>query len=140
KRRAREDTRGRLYCLARPANTPHTGTSDKSLPGPTPPKLQPRGAVRFKVWDASYDASVKTLRDAMGEKDFDAAWAEGAAMSTEQAIAYAERGRGERKRPTSGWASLTSPSATSSGSSAKDSATRTSPQGFSSHRAPYKPT
>ena len=30
-----------------------------------------------------------------------------AAMSTEEAIAYAQRGRGERKRPTSGWASLT---------------------------------
>jgi DNA-binding CsgD family transcriptional regulator len=28
-------------------------------------------------------------------------------MSTEEAIAYAERGRGEHKRPASGWASLT---------------------------------
>ena len=28
-------------------------------------------------------------------------------MSTEEAIAYAQRGRGERKRPTSGWGSLT---------------------------------
>ena len=36
-----------------------------------------------------------------------AAWAEGAALSTEEAIAYAQRGRGERKRPNSGWASLT---------------------------------
>jgi DNA-binding CsgD family transcriptional regulator len=27
---------------------------------------------------------------------------------TEEAIAYAQRGRGERKRPASGWASLTS--------------------------------
>ena len=26
---------------------------------------------------------------------------------TEEAIAYAQRGRGQRKRPTSGWASLT---------------------------------
>ena len=43
----------------------------------------------------------------MGEADFDAAWAEGAALSTEEAIAYAQRGRGERKRPASGWASLT---------------------------------
>ena len=34
-------------------------------------------------------------------------WAEGAALSVEEAIAYAQRGRGERKRPTSGWASLT---------------------------------
>ena len=43
----------------------------------------------------------------MDKKDFDAAWAEGAAMSNEEAIAYAQRGRGERKRPASGWASLT---------------------------------
>jgi predicted ATPase/class 3 adenylate cyclase/DNA-binding CsgD family transcriptional regulator len=63
--------------------------------------------VRFKVWDAGYGASVATLRNALGEKDFDAAWAEGAALSTEEAIAYAQRGRGERKRPISGWASLT---------------------------------
>jgi hypothetical protein len=28
-------------------------------------------------------------------------------LKTDEAIAYAQRGRGERKRPTSGWASLT---------------------------------
>jgi hypothetical protein len=38
----------------------------------------------------------------MGEEDFDCAWAEGAALSTDEAIAYAQRGRGERKRPTTG--------------------------------------
>ncbi len=65
------------------------------------------GVVRFKIYDAGYQASVAALRDAMGEKDFDSAWAEGAALSTEEAIAYAQRGRGQRKRPASGWASLT---------------------------------
>jgi hypothetical protein len=54
------------------------------------------GAVRFKIYDAGYDASVAALRDALGEQDFDSAWAEGAAMSTEEAIAYAQHGRGER--------------------------------------------
>jgi DNA-binding CsgD family transcriptional regulator len=69
--------------------------------------IRQRGrAVRFKTYDAGYQASVAALRDAMGEKDFDAVWAEGAALSTEEAIAYAQRGRGERKRPASGWASL----------------------------------
>jgi predicted ATPase/class 3 adenylate cyclase/DNA-binding CsgD family transcriptional regulator len=68
---------------------------------------QRMGAVRFKVYDAGYEASVGAVRDALGEKDFDSAWAEGAALSIEEAIAYAQRGRGERKRPTSGWASLT---------------------------------
>jgi len=65
------------------------------------------GVVRFKIYDAGYQAAVTALRDVMGEKDFDAAWAEGSALSTEEAIAYALRGRGERKRPASGWASLT---------------------------------
>ena len=65
------------------------------------------GAVRFKVLDAGQEACVAALRDALGDNDFDAAWAEGAALSTEEAIAYAQRGRGERKRPSSGWASLT---------------------------------
>ena len=64
-------------------------------------------AVRFKIYDAGYEASLATLRNAMGDNDFDSAWAEGAALSTEEAIAYAQRGHGERKRPTSGWASLT---------------------------------
>ena len=68
---------------------------------------QRMGAVRFKVWDADYEASVAALRDAMGENDFESAWAEGVALSTEEAIAYARRGRGHRKRPTSGWAALT---------------------------------
>jgi len=65
------------------------------------------GAVRFKIYDAGYEVSVAALRDAMGEKAFDSAWTEGAALSTEEAIAYAQRGHGERKRPTSGWGALT---------------------------------
>ena len=68
---------------------------------------QRMGGARFKIYDANYQASVTALRDAMDDKDFDSAWAEGAALSTEEAVAYAQRGRGQRKRPTSGWASLT---------------------------------
>ena len=66
---------------------------------------QRMGAVRVR--GAGYKALMAGVRDALGDKDFDSAWAEGAALSTEEAIAYAQRGRGERKRPTSGWASLT---------------------------------
>ena len=43
----------------------------------------------------------------MGDEELECAWAEGAALSAEEAIAYALRRHGERKRPTSGWASLT---------------------------------
>jgi predicted ATPase/class 3 adenylate cyclase/DNA-binding CsgD family transcriptional regulator len=66
-----------------------------------------RGAVRYKIYDAGYEASVAAVREALNDNDFDSAWDEGAALSVEEVIAYARRGRGERKRPTSGWASLT---------------------------------
>ena len=59
------------------------------------------------MYQAGYDAVVMAVREALGQDDFDTAWAEGAALSTEEAIAYAQRGRGERKRATSGWGSLT---------------------------------
>jgi predicted ATPase/class 3 adenylate cyclase/DNA-binding CsgD family transcriptional regulator len=65
------------------------------------------GEVRFTIYDAGYEASVAVVRNALGEQDFQSAWSEGAALSVDEAISYAQRGRGERKRPTSGWASLT---------------------------------
>ena len=68
---------------------------------------QSLGAVRFEVLDDDHGACVAALRETLGENEFDEAWAEGAALSTEEAIAYAQRGRGERQRPASGWASLT---------------------------------
>lgn len=68
---------------------------------------QRTGEVRYAIHQTDYEASIAALRDAMGQNDFDAGWAEGAALSTEEAIAYARRGRGERKRPSTGWASLT---------------------------------
>jgi hypothetical protein len=97
------------------------------------------GAVRFKIHDAGCQASVAALRNAMGQPDFETAWAEGAALSTDEAVAYAQRGRGQRKRPTSGWGSLTRPSSTSSDWSVKGWPTKISPQGFSSHRARCRP-
>lgn len=65
------------------------------------------GAVRFKIYDAENEATVETLRDALGDSAFAVAWTEGWTMSTAEAVAYAQRGWGERKRPSSGWASLT---------------------------------
>jgi len=34
--------------------------------------------------------------DALSDNEFEAAWTEGAALSTDEAIAYAQRGGGER--------------------------------------------
>jgi predicted ATPase/class 3 adenylate cyclase/DNA-binding CsgD family transcriptional regulator len=96
-----------LECLGTLAGNGGSRVEAARLFGAAHAIRQRMGAVRFKIWDAGYEASVAALRDALGDEDFDAAWAEGAAMSTEAAIAYAHRGRGERKRPASGWASLT---------------------------------
>jgi DNA-binding CsgD family transcriptional regulator len=96
-----------LECLAALAGQDDSHREAARLFGAAEAIRHRMGAVRFKVWDAGYEASVAALRDALGEQDFDSAWVEGAALSVEEAIAYTQRGRGERKRPTSGWASLT---------------------------------
>jgi predicted ATPase/class 3 adenylate cyclase/DNA-binding CsgD family transcriptional regulator len=96
-----------LECLATLAGKDDSHREATRLFGATEAIRQRMGAVRFKVYDADYHASVAALRDALGENDFDSAWTEGSALSTEEAIAYARRGRGQRKRPTSGWGSLT---------------------------------
>ncbi|AYE97494.1 LuxR family transcriptional regulator [Mycobacterium paragordonae] len=62
---------------------------------------------RLPVYQAGYDVTFAKVREGLGQHDFDVAWAEGSALSVEEAIAYAQRGRGERKRPASGWGSLT---------------------------------
>jgi DNA-binding CsgD family transcriptional regulator len=65
------------------------------------------GTVRFDVEQDAYDADVALVRDRLSPDDFDRAWEEGRAMSLYEAVAYATRGRGERRRPTTGWESLT---------------------------------
>jgi predicted ATPase/class 3 adenylate cyclase/DNA-binding CsgD family transcriptional regulator len=96
-----------LECLAAMACDVGSHQESARLFGAAHATWKMLGAVRFKVWDAGYEASIAALRSAMNDNDFDDAWAEGAALSTEEAIAYAQRGRGQRKRPASGWASLT---------------------------------
>jgi len=61
----------------------------------------------LKIHDADWHAWLTALRESMDDNDFDSAWTEGAALSTADAIGYALRGRGERKRPANGWGSLT---------------------------------
>jgi len=51
---------------------------------------------------------VDTARNQLSDEEFRVAWAEGAAMSMDEAVAYATRGRGGRgERAITGWASLT---------------------------------
>ncbi len=52
-------------------------------------------------------ADLQDLRDTLGSEGFDVAYEEGRSLDLGDAVAYARRGRGERKRPDTGWASLT---------------------------------
>jgi DNA-binding CsgD family transcriptional regulator len=97
------DTLECLAMLAGEANHQHAAR----LFGAAEGIRQRHGEVRFKAFQAGYESSVAAVREALGEDAFDSAWAEGAALPTEESIAYAQRGRGERKRPTTGWESLT---------------------------------
>jgi predicted ATPase/class 3 adenylate cyclase/DNA-binding NarL/FixJ family response regulator len=96
-----------LECLARLAFDAESHSEATRLLGAAHAHRQRLGLVRFKVFDDDQHALVSALQNAMGGEDFDAAWAAGSALPTEEAIAYALRGRGERKRPATGWGSLT---------------------------------
>jgi predicted ATPase/class 3 adenylate cyclase/DNA-binding CsgD family transcriptional regulator len=96
-----------LECLARLASDAESHPEATRLLGAAHAHRQRLDLVRLKVFDDDHHALVSALRTAMGDTDFDAAWNEGAALSTDEAVAYALRGRGERKRPSTGWGSLT---------------------------------
>jgi predicted ATPase/class 3 adenylate cyclase/DNA-binding CsgD family transcriptional regulator len=96
-----------LECIGALAGTAGSLREAARLFGAAEAIRQRMGEVRFKVWDNDYLSSVAALRNALSDKDFNDAWTDGAALSTDEAIAYARRGRGQRKRPTTGWASLT---------------------------------
>jgi predicted ATPase/class 3 adenylate cyclase/DNA-binding CsgD family transcriptional regulator len=96
-----------LESLAELAATEGSHREAARLFGAAEAMRQRTSEVRFPHFDAECKARVDELQIAMGPGDFEAAWVEGAALSTDEAIAYAQRGRGERKRPSAGWASLT---------------------------------
>jgi DNA-binding CsgD family transcriptional regulator len=96
-----------LECLARLAADGLNRRDAVRLFGAANEFRQHMGVVRFKIFDADHQETLAALHDAMGEQAFDTAWTEGAGLSLDEAITYVRRGRGKRKRPTSGWASLT---------------------------------
>jgi predicted ATPase/DNA-binding CsgD family transcriptional regulator len=68
---------------------------------------QSMGMARWPVDQGPHDAVVLEIRQKLGEDGFAAAWEAGGALSMREAVAYVSRARGERKRPSTGWASLT---------------------------------
>jgi predicted ATPase/class 3 adenylate cyclase/DNA-binding CsgD family transcriptional regulator len=98
---------GALECIAELATTAGSHREATRLFAAADAVRGRTGEVRLPMLNADHRAVVDELRKTMGDEDFDATWAEGAALTVDEAIAYAQRGRGERKRPSNGWASLT---------------------------------
>ncbi len=65
------------------------------------------GYARFPVDVELYENAQAAAKQALGQDAYATAWAEGAALSADEAVAYAARGRGERRRPATGWTSVT---------------------------------
>lgn len=96
-----------LECLARLAVDDGNPQYAARLLGAAEAMRQRMGNPRFPMYQAGYEATVTAVREALGQQAFDDTWADGAALSTEEAIGYAQRGRGQRRRPSTGWAALT---------------------------------
>src|SRR5215470_17223337 len=56
---------------------------------------------------ATHRQRIGALLSSLSTGDVHTAWAEGERLSLEEALAYASRGHGRRRRPATGWASLT---------------------------------
>jgi predicted ATPase/class 3 adenylate cyclase/DNA-binding CsgD family transcriptional regulator len=65
------------------------------------------GLARRPADQSVYDEDIARARQQLDEAAFTAAWSEGQSLTIDDVVAYASRARGERKRPSSGWASLT---------------------------------
>ena len=63
--------------------------------------------ARYQPYAGWYEEDLEAVRRDLGVEAFAAARDEGQEMSWRDAVSYARRGRGERRRPTSGWGSLT---------------------------------
>jgi predicted ATPase/DNA-binding CsgD family transcriptional regulator len=63
--------------------------------------------VRFPPEPEFWSAVERTVREVLGDDGYHAAFTAGAALGTDEAVSYVRRARGERKRPSRGWDSLT---------------------------------
>ncbi|QUR69778.1 LuxR family transcriptional regulator [Mycobacterium spongiae] len=96
-----------LECLAALACEAGSHRQAARLCGAAETARQSMGAVRFALLDERHEATVRAVHDALGKHNFSVARAEGAALSIDEAIIYAQRGRADRDRPKTGWAALT---------------------------------
>jgi predicted ATPase/class 3 adenylate cyclase/DNA-binding CsgD family transcriptional regulator len=66
-----------------------------------------RYVLRFPYQAERLELTLAAARADLGEQAFAAAFDEGRALDDDSAVAYAARARGERRRPRTGWDSLT---------------------------------
>jgi DNA-binding CsgD family transcriptional regulator len=96
-----------LDCLAAVASDAGNYLPAARLFGTADAARRTLGLVRFPTLDADIEARTAATRDALGENDFEDAWAAGASVSIQEATTSALRGRSGRKRASTGWNSLT---------------------------------
>lgn len=65
------------------------------------------GMVRWRGEDHHWAQLAYQLRDTLGEDGFADAWARGELLDLREAMGWARRTRGHRRRPSHGWESLT---------------------------------
>jgi hypothetical protein len=129
-----------LECLGTLAGDAGSHREAAGLFGAAHSSRQRIGAVRFKIWDAGYEASVAAVRMPWARRTSTQPGPRAQPCPprrrspTHNAVLANANGQ-----PTAGHRSPR-PSATWCDWSPKDSRTTTSPQGFSSHRAPCKLT
>ncbi len=95
-----------LQALAGPALSRDRHTTAARLLGAAHTIRNTHGCVPARE-ERDYALYVRSARQQLGDEAFETAWAQGAALSTEQAIAEASKGRGPRCRPAKGWEALT---------------------------------
>ena len=65
------------------------------------------GVGRWTPEENHWRSIESESREALGADAYEAAWAAGSLLSMEEAVEWTRRARGPRKRPPSGWESLT---------------------------------
>ncbi|HKR52640.1 MAG TPA: LuxR C-terminal-related transcriptional regulator [Pseudonocardiaceae bacterium] len=96
-----------LDILAAAAATLESFEEAARLLGAATAGRQRLGIVRFPPEPDFWTSVAHTTRMALGGDGYDTAFAVGAALGTDEAVGYVRRARGERKRPSRGWDSLT---------------------------------
>ena len=101
------DTADTLDWLAAVAAGLESFTEAARLLGAADRARRERDMCRYWPEAARWHGLEERLRDELGAEVFETSYAEGLALTTEEAVGWVRRARGSRKRPSGGWASLT---------------------------------